>query len=75
MREHMGTGIKREGSTGAAELLGYQLGRYSYREGKRCGCVTEIVQSDVRQTSFPQEWLEVLLYQVLFVDRITIGRW
>jgi hypothetical protein len=36
--------------------------------------VTEIVQSDVRQTSFPQEWLEVLLYQVLFVDRITMGR-
>lgn len=29
------------------------------------------VEPDIRQTSFPQEWFEMLLHQVLLVDRLT----
>jgi hypothetical protein len=53
-----------------SKLLGHYFGRDPNREGKSGGRVAEIVEPDVRQTSFSQEWFEMLLDQVLLVDRV-----
>src|SRR5579864_1520759 len=61
MRKHMGIGIQGERSGRMSKLLGYHFGRDPNREGKSGRCVAEIVEPDVRQTSFSQDCLKCFL--------------
>jgi len=69
VRQHVGLGVLGERSARMSKLLGHYFGRDPNRESKSGRCVAEIVEPDVRQTSFSQEWFEMLLDQVLLVDR------
>src|SRR5260221_13947353 len=68
MRKHVRVGVQSEGSARVSKLLGHHLGCNPNRESKSGRCVAEIVEPDVRQTRFPQEWFEILFNQVPFVD-------
>src|SRR5712671_6346113 len=69
MRKHVGVGIKGERGARMSKLLGHHLGRNPDRESKSGRCVAQIVEADVWQTSFSQEWFEMLLDQIFLVDR------
>jgi len=75
MRKHVRVGVQGERGARMSKLFGDYFWRDSDRQGKSGGCVAEIVEPDVRQTSFSQEWFEMLLDQVFLVDRFsTRGR-
>src|SRR5712692_7089731 len=69
MRKHVRVGIQGECGARMSELLGHYFRRDSNRQSKSGKCVAEIVQPDVRQTSFSQDWFEMLLNQVFLDDR------
>src|ERR1700730_7402951 len=69
MRKHVRVCVQGERGARMSKLLGHYLGSDPNREGKSGRCVAEIVQPDVRQTSFSQERFEMLLDQVFLVDR------
>lgn len=74
MGKHVGVGVQGERGARMSKLLGHYFRRDSNREGKRCGRMAEIVKTDVRQASFPQECFEMRFDQVLLVDWFAMSR-
>src|SRR5258708_26894168 len=69
MRKKVRVGVQSERGVRMSKVLGDYFRCDSNRQRKSGRCVPEIVQPDIRQTSFSQERFEMLLDQVFLVDR------